>query len=325
MTAKPLTVVYASDANFWEHVYVSIYSLLVNNQDIAFDVRVLSEAPNERFFEACEWLRTIHSSATIEWLPVDLGTLRHAPTSRWISAASYYRLFLSELLPDTVDRLLYLDGDLIVRGSLHSLFDIELDDVVLAAVAEWCPAELQHLVTSPQERLGLGDNAPYFNAGVLYINLDMWRTLDIGRQGVDYVLTNLDNPVKLEFHDQDTLNVVCAGRWMQVGPSFNYHAWSKTGDRHRAVSTTVTAGYTIPAAGPLIAHYNGEFKPWNGNFSHEFAADYWRYRSRTPYRNRSAHVRSRATHMLKATARTIRKLPGGDAAVRTVRMKLLKA
>lgn len=321
-----LTVVYATDANFWEHVYVSVYSLLVNNPDIGFDVRILSEAPNERFFRETSWLHSVHNNASIEWLPVDLGKLQHAPTSRSITVASYYRLFLDELLPESVDRLLYLDGDLVIRGSLRPLLDLDISDAVLAGVAEYVPAYDHHIFKPHPVRLGLQADAPYFNAGMLYINFDKWRELEIGKQGVEYILANLNQPGKLDFHDQDTLNMVCAGKWVPLGPHFNYQEWSTAAERHLDQRTTFAAGYDVPVEGPLVAHYTGVYKPWHGATTHKYAADYWRYRLQTPYGNRMEYWRAMAAGRGSRPRRTvieaIQRIPGGAAALRTMKMTL---
>lgn len=328
MNSAPLTVVYSTDENFWEHTYVSMHSLLVNNRDISFDIRILSDAPNEEFFRNSERLKTLHGNASIEWLPVDPGTLRKAPTTQSVTGATYYRLLLGELLPESIDRLLYIDGDAIVRGSIHPLLALDISDVVLAAVAEYVPGRQQPPFKPHPTRLGLPGGSPYFNAGLLFINLDAWRTLDVGGQGIQYVINNLGVPGMLDFYDQDPLNVICAGKWLPLGPHFNFQDWSTADERFDDHATRIVAGYDVPAEGPLIAHFTGGFKPWHGSRAHPYAHDYWHYRFQTPYGSRIGYwkvqVRGLPSHLRNTIIRTIRRLPGGNTALQTVRIKLLK-
>lgn len=307
-TAPRHTVVYSTDATYWEHTYVSLYSLLVNNRDISLDVRVLAETPDDQFFERVSELRHVHDDFDVSWLPVDDQLFSEAPARDYFSKANYFRLMIGSLVPAHVERILYLDSDVIVRRSLRDLFALDIQDHVLAATPDYgLSSQGTH-----QSRLGLHARTPYFNSGVLLINLNLWRQLEIETRCMDYIRQNERNPVKLEFVDQDALNVVVGCRWRSVGPSFNFTEWTINSRRFRDFDTSAQLGGLITADGPAIVHYAGGGKPWRGRSRNPYEFDYWRYRQRTPYADRRLLLRSRLVWIML-------KLPHGESALKSAR------
>ena len=85
------------------------------------------------------------------------------------------RLLLDKLLPNNLEKVLYLDGDTIVRGSLKELWNTNLKNNAIAASIE------PTIDKKRKENLGL-KNCPYYNAGVLLINLKKWRKDKTGEE-----------------------------------------------------------------------------------------------------------------------------------------------
>jgi lipopolysaccharide biosynthesis glycosyltransferase len=311
MSITRQTVVYATDDNFWEHTYTSLYSLLANNRDIPFDIRILAEQLSERQWDDIRFLDRVHQDVDVTLLPIDPRALNNAPIMlKSFSLATYYRLLLGSLLPGSIGRVLYLDGDTIVRRPLHDLFTLDLDGWVLGAVAHQNETqEIPHAV-----RLGLPDGARNFNAGVLLINLDEWRKRGIEQHCLEYIETNADNPSALVFQDQDTLNAVLVGQWKNLDTSFNYSEW-----------TLPPREFHLAARGdgPHIAHFAGPIKPWHGGSLHPCESDYWAYRQRTPCARHPELIRSKIVAGVRILRHclisTVRQLPGGASVLRAGR------
>ena len=129
---------------------------------------------------------------------------------RYTEAASL-RLLLPELLPE-LDRILYLDCDIIVRQDLARLWEeTDLGDNYLGAVYEAA-------IEGQAERFrALGcDPAKYFNSGFLLLNLKQMR-----EENVSEKLLEACRVPYLEFPDQDALNQVCQGRVLPLSPLYN--------------------------------------------------------------------------------------------------------
>jgi lipopolysaccharide biosynthesis glycosyltransferase len=189
-------------------------------------------------------------------------------------AGMWYRTFLPELLPD-VERVLYLDADTVAIDSLRALWATELGDAYVGAVTNvWEPWNASY-----PESLGL--SRPYFNSGVLLMNLELMRRDDcIGR----IVRYGREHPDGLPWGDQDVLNVVLGERRVELHPRWNCmnsvlnFAW--------AAEVFGAAAVDEARASPGIRHFEGPSinKPWNVLCPWEGREVYRRHRRQTPWR-----------------------------------------
>ena len=99
-----------------------------------------------------------------------------------ITEVTYYRLWLAEVLPANIEKILYLDGDIIVRHSLESLWNTDIRRHAIAAVPN-----MNENNTNRYLRLGIPQQNGYFNAGVLLVNLSWWRRENSLDQFIDVI------------------------------------------------------------------------------------------------------------------------------------------
>lgn len=153
----------------------------------------------------------------VSFLHVDDSTLKGFPESAHVKLPSYYRLFLPDILPVSVNRVMYLDSDLIVNGNLDEFWSLSLEGYLLAAASD-------RNLDMQRARLGLAPDSPYFNAGVMLLNLSDWRQLDVGARGLLYAQ---EYPEKLPNCDQDVLNHLFEKRCRMVEQRWNAmsHLW----------------------------------------------------------------------------------------------------
>ncbi len=146
------------------------------------------------------------------------------PTLDYISASTWYRIYLPELLSD-LDRVLYLDVDTVVLDSLDALWETDLGEHYLAAVTN--VPELDQI--DHPARLGLSSAGAYFNAGVLLLNLELMRRDDSTAALLEYTRNHLAEIGG----DQDPLNVVLGERRLPLHPRWNcmncvlYFPWAR--------------------------------------------------------------------------------------------------
>lgn len=124
---------------------------------------------------------------------------------------SYCRLYLDDLLPRTVDKVLYLDSDVLVTDSLQELWEIDLRNYIAAGVKDCFNKKYYEL-------LGLKEGAHYCNSGVLLINLNRWRRERIGDQVRQYV-HNRNGYVF--FMEQTVINGVIQDKWLILPVRYN--------------------------------------------------------------------------------------------------------
>ena len=134
---------------------------------------------------------------------VDMDLVKDCPRyaeGSHISLAAYYRIFLGNLLPLKIHKVLYLDCDLVVVGSIEKLRNTDLKTFAVACVEEMCSGR-EEIYT----RLHYPSSDSYFNSGVLLVNLDYWREEGLMSKALDYISKNGS---KLVFNDQDVLNAL---------------------------------------------------------------------------------------------------------------------
>lgn len=191
---------------------------------------------------------------TLAHLPVRLCRIKmpdivvKAPGSDRISAASYLRLLLPTAFASDYDRILYLDADIFLTGGdLSRLLDIELlADHPVAAVRTSHQRNKMRRHMPEFKRLRLPP-APYFNAGVLLIDVPRWEQANTLAHALRVIS---DHPDALDMHDQSVLNLVFRGRWSELSVAWN---WMYSG----------RFSYMIEACDPFLIHFAGRFKPWN--------------------------------------------------------------
>jgi lipopolysaccharide biosynthesis glycosyltransferase len=207
----------------------------------------------------------------LRWREPDLGGARERLPGirRDGDVTVYFRLLIGEELPESIQRAVFLDVDILVEGDLAELWNRPFDGHVIQAVPD-AYARTLHL-----PRLGsiagttnvpFGCSAAYFNAGVQLIDLQAWRADDTGRRALDFLL---EHRKLLRGRDQDALNCVLAGRWKPLPPTWNLHElphclflWE------RGALSAAELRQTFQ--NPKIVHFIGHWQPWGHTCSQMF-------------------------------------------------------
>jgi lipopolysaccharide biosynthesis glycosyltransferase len=208
--------------------------------------------------------------AKVRFIAVDIHAFTDLKLTDYISPAAYFRLALPELLPQDVSKVLYLDCDLIIKDDLTKLFDIDIADYYFAAVPE---AE-QKSKYIDRERLGITQDALYFNTGVLLINLEKWRIGGSTRKIMDFIKAN---PHRIRWWDQDAMNIFFHDSYRAIDSYWNF---SKTHVRQAGIQSGQEK--TLPIG--IIHFYGGSGdKPWDYFCVHPLQYEYDRYLKMTPW------------------------------------------
>jgi lipopolysaccharide biosynthesis glycosyltransferase len=202
-------------------------------------------------------------SASIRWLAVDLTPFRNLSTSPYISKMTYARLLIPNMLTDSVSKVLYLDTDVLVCDDLGPLWETDLEGAVVGAILDGLDQQIKGGKPGVESVPRVRD---YFNAGVLLIDLDRWRTEGISEKALEYLGKHPRSP----FSDQDALNVACDGHWKQLDPRWNFQCHHKT-----------ELSATGPEQRPGIVHFVTSLKPWDASALSMNATFYDGFRCRT--------------------------------------------
>lgn len=170
--------------------------------------------------------------------------------------AIFYRLLIPKLFSDEIDRLIYLDADLIINLDIKTMWDIDLKDYSLGAIPEFESGHRESVIQTFAPCKD-GDVSPrdYFNAGVLLLDLNKIRNsgrgnnLDFFERSIQVLLEHLD----YQMTDQDALNFMYRNNFLKLSPDFNIRV-----DIERRYRQT-------DQLRPGIIHYNGRTTKCNLN------------------------------------------------------------
>lgn len=196
---------------------------------------------------------------------------------RGISTGTYLRLALPELLPET-DRILYMDADILVRGSLRALWETPMEEKLLAAVKGAVNLSDKWEWNSRRDYWNLleGQRGYYINAGVTLLNL-----AEIRGRGLKKAWDELAGR-KLYYQDQDILNITCKGAISYLPLKYNRLAYMPKEEYHRFVEEGLCTQeeYAQAMENPVIVHYAGD-KPWN-RYDTNLGELWWEYVNAQP-------------------------------------------
>lgn len=279
-----MNVVYVSNEAYVRHLAASLCSLYDNNkEEDLLNVFVLSTGIEEA---SAAKLEKIASDFGRELSVVQAGDLT-AKFSYTIDTGRFDistmgRLFLGDLLPENVERVIYLDCDTVVLRSLKKLWELPLPGkYVLAAAQE------PTIYREVKEYLGLSEEEPYFNAGVLLIDLKKYREEKLTEKILSYYSTVAEQSL---FNDQDALNGCLKGRIRGFSPVYNFVTNYKY-FRYQTLTGMQSSYLKVPEKlfraakkSPAVVHYAGDERPWKRGAMNPYGRFYDKYLGMTPFR-----------------------------------------
>ena len=240
-----------TDENYLQHCCAMLCSLFENNRDIHFHVHLLTHGlQHERisFLNGlCSRYQNELSVYNVDESKLDGVKFRE---NRPLTKAAYYRVLLPEILSTEIDKILYLDCDIIVLGSVKDLYNIELNGLALAACQDASPYNNLHRI-----QLGLDLKGKAFCSGIMVINLEYWKETEAEEQLLEISKRERG---KIYLHDQDALNYVFKGRWYVLPYKWNISPLSI------AVLDNSQKGFDHfeYAFDPRVLHFASPAKPW---------------------------------------------------------------
>ncbi len=267
-----MDIVCATDGNYLRHCTAMLHSLKEKNpeEDITIHL-IFDNVDHDTFVKGMGFL--IDQFPSFNVLHADAELVADFPFDGHASAATYFRLLLPSLLPAKVQRVIFIDSDAIVMDHLRELWELPLEGKALAAVPD-------HWLSCKDHGYVHGE---YFNAGIMLIDLDVWRAKDV--LGLGRVFAKA-NPHRLRHWDQDVLNAVFAKEWLPIGERWNAcpHLFGLLPD-FDLTPERLTPSETRAIHHPAIVHFAGPgpVKPWNARSTHPLREHYLAAKAATPW------------------------------------------
>ncbi len=263
MALPIIPVFFAVDDNYAPFLGVALESITRNaSRKYQYNIHILTEGLNDQNVSRLSKYGDENFNIIFNDVKEGIRTMSHRLHVRdYYTKATYYRFLIADMFPE-YDRGLYLDCDIIVRGDVSELYNCDLGDNLVAAMNEEVMLAYDVYGTYVEKVLGLSRNT-YFNAGVLVLNLDLFRKVDMQARLLDIISEYTFTVTQ----DEDYLNVLCRGSVLLL-PQY----WNKN-------SFPGCEKYGDPAK---IVHYKINWKPWHYD-GVGYEEDFWHYAKQTEY------------------------------------------
>lgn len=262
MTKQKINLLVTLNEAYLPYLNTLLFSVLYHNPNTYFIVYLLHTSIREEATEQTK--KILGTCGELIMIEADAHGFDGAPTTDQFPTEMYYRIMAAKYLPDTVDRVLYLDPDIIVNGPLSELYETPLGDNYFAAASH--NGSVMRLFNGI--RLGLKKGSPYINSGVLLMNLKLLRK----EQNLDDVFNYIEKKhSKLCLPDQDIISGLYGDKIIKLDTyvynmTDRLYRYDRIFGKHRSVEW-----YREHS---VIFHYCGKNKPWKEDYSGVFGVFY---------------------------------------------------
>jgi len=275
-----LNVLYSTDTNYAPHAAASVYSLLDNNRDFEkVNVYIIddniSEDTKEKFYK----MFSEFDNAELYFYPFEKLKPKLQIKETWYAMVGYARLMISEITD--AEKILYIDCDTIVNGSVRELWDTDISDYCVAGIQD-------NPALFALEAVGMNKNDRYINGGVMLVNIKKWHEEKIEDKIIKMIKGNGGFVLH---HDQGIVNGVCKNLIKILHPKFNtmsqFFLMKASQIKRLYDIKTYYSQEELDEAinNPVIIHYINKFynRPWFKSCTHPLKDLYVTYLEKTPF------------------------------------------
>lgn len=251
---ETINILVTLDENYVPYLNVMLSSLVHSNEDCFFNIYVLHTSITDKAMTQTR--NILASNGTLVMVKAkDIG-LDEAPTTSRYPQEIYYRIFAAKYLPVSIDKILYLDPDIIVNGSVKALYNMPIDDYYFAAASHTGPI----LRKFNEIRLDMDEESPYINSGVMLMNLKRLRE----EQNYNDVFEFIEKRKNfLMLPDQDIISSLYGSKILALD-TFRYNMTENLYMAHSPFEKGLNLDWVRKNS--VIIHYCGRNKPWKNNY-----------------------------------------------------------
>ena len=271
------------DFNYIQHMAVSMASILHNSdENTEFCFHVIHDGSVTIEMKNRLMILSEIKPFELKLYRFDRGfynRMENVPVKGRFTETVLYRIMAPSILKD-ISKVLYLDSDIIVVQSIAQLWDTDMDGFCVAAIDNYpFPVNIVEL--------GLPKSGPYFNSGVLLMDLDCMRKENTEQKAIDFIK---ESGSLCKAPDQDVLNAVFYNAYLPLPPKYNarhlffmpsFYLNKKL--YHNVKQYYGEDDFNDVIHSPVIIHYAGPSKPWHYENKNRLKEEYWKYLRMTPW------------------------------------------
>lgn len=284
-----MNVAYSASDLYSELAATSIASLLENSKDVdEINVYIIDIGISEKHKQDLVDLATTYGR-NLEFLE-DLNVEEIAHTKinvgRW-HISTFSRLFLLHVLPEDLDKVIYIDCDIIIRHSLKTLWEMDMEGT-------WCMSADDCRGKMYRKEIGIPMDSIYTNNGLMVIDLEAWRQNNVESKFIDFINEYHGD---ITYMDQGVLNGVFQPlkkvKLLPISCNAQTVCYDLGYDGLQACRKPVWAytkrEFEAGIADPIVVHFTTCFmsgtRPWFKEDSHPYREEFLKYRSLTAWKD----------------------------------------
>lgn len=303
-----MNIVFATSDLYSKPALVTIKTLLMNNTSVE-DINIYyveNNVSDENKKMITDLVKTYQRKIIFIPMPEEYLSIEGLMRT---NAIVYSYCFFQDILPKEVDKVILLEGDSIVTGDLSEMYDMDIDDYYVGAAddlqSKWY-----------KRKLGMKDNSPYFNCGIMLMNLKKWREDKVSDKLKEMIK---NGEAKFFYEVQDELNVLMEEKVKILPPKYNCTTAIFLFDYesmkiYRKPSTCCSKEeFEVGKQEPLIVHFTKnqiiQPRPWIADCTHPYKDYYIQAKNETvlkdePYWNPNRSIISKIAYKIYSNGHT---------------------
>lgn len=252
-----MNIVLGTDDNYAMPCSVCITSIFENNKDILCNIYILTEGLNEFNINLFNKISKKYNR-TISIVKINNNRFKELMIRGRFTKAMYNRFLIPEILNEQ-DTALYIDCDIIINGTISFFEKLSLKSYACAVIKD----QMCYNKKFFNQRLEI--NTPYFNSGVIFMNLSYWRKHNLTQKCIDFII---NNPNLCFYPDQDALNKVLSGQVLYIPLTYNFQEMLYIEKNYKYYDKDMLKEIRLYKLNPIIIHYTNDIKPWYKECTH---------------------------------------------------------
>lgn len=268
-----MNILFCIDKNYLMPLCVTLASIYENNKETHITTHVIGKGLEDSHKAIAKDLSNKYHQE-IFFYSIDKTLLETMPTVHgYLTNAAYIRLFVSNILPNNINKILYLDSDIIINDRMDDIWNTNIEGYACAVVKDSYTYNISHF-----NRLQYPMSKGYFNSGVMLINLKYWREHKVMEQAVSFAENHKE---RICFEDQDILNYLFQDSKIHLPLKFN--SICTYFFKKKPVPFELWDELKEAQEHPVIIHFTW-IKPWfYEGLDHPYAKEFFKYQSLTKW------------------------------------------
>lgn len=276
-------IVFCINDNWSVPAGVLIESILHYNNESQFVFHIISKNLSNKSLGYFSYIENENKNIKINPIIINDSMIEALPIRKGdhVTIETYYRFLIPDLLDKSIDKVLYLDCDILCTNNIDKLFELDISNYSCAM----CP-DSRYSDIEVFNRLDYPYENGYFCAGVILLNLYYWRENKIHLQCIDFLSNNGDLCL---WHDQDAINKILNGKILYLHPKFDlatgfyyvkqykHFQYENEGPVNLIIKKELWKDLEEAIDSPVFVHFTGQIKPWQKSYYIKPFTLLWRY------------------------------------------------